>query len=419
MRLHKLTVLLVLTVLLLPAALLAAQDTNTAPDAVDDSATTAVDTPVVIEVLENDTDAEGNLDPASVVISVAPVSGTLSDLGGGVFEYTPNAGFLGIDTFIYTVCDTLGLCDSATVTINVVENTAPQAVDDLAAADEDTPVVIDVVANDVDAENNLDPSSVTVTDAPANGTAVSNGDGTVTYTPGENFSGTDSFTYEVCDTGGLCDSATVTIEVTPVNDAPDCASAFASPASIWPPNHQMVSISVLGVTDADADEISIMITGITSSEADNAGGDGNTSGDTAGVGTNTAQVRAERAGGGSGRVYVISFTADDGQGGICDGTVMVSAPHDQRDAASEMEAAVFVEEAPAPGNFGCDGPGNSCNAPGRNQSDNSSAQNTQSNSSKNEQKANNGNRGGGRPEGNGPGNGNGNGNNGNGRGRNK
>src|SRR5690606_30371792 len=203
MRLHKLTVLLVLTVLLLPAALLAAQDTNTAPDAVDDSATTAVDTPVVIEVLENDTDAEGNLDPASVVISVAPVSGTLSDLGGGVFEYTPNAGFLGIDTFIYTVCDTLGLCDSATVTINVVENTAPQAVDDLAAADEDTPVVIDVVANDVDAENNLDPSSVTVTDAPANGTAVSNGDGTVTYTPGENFSGTDSFTYEVCDTGGL------------------------------------------------------------------------------------------------------------------------------------------------------------------------------------------------------------------------
>ena len=57
---------------------------------------------------------------------------------------------------------------------------------------------------------------------PANGTAVDNGDGTITYTPDANWFGTDTFTYQVCDNGtpSLCDTATVTITVNPVNDAP-------------------------------------------------------------------------------------------------------------------------------------------------------------------------------------------------------
>ena len=65
---------------------------------------------------------------------------------------------------------------------------------------------------------------------PANGTAVDNGDGTITYTPDADFFGTDSFTYEVCDNGtpSLCDTATVTITVNPVNDAPVAGDDEAS-----------------------------------------------------------------------------------------------------------------------------------------------------------------------------------------------
>ena len=81
-------------------------------------------------------------------------------------------------------------------------------------------MTVDVVANDTDVEGNLDPASVASASGPANGTVTNNGDGTFTYTPDTDFYGTDSFTYQVCDTGGACDTATVTIEVTPVNDPP-------------------------------------------------------------------------------------------------------------------------------------------------------------------------------------------------------
>jgi hypothetical protein len=62
-------------------------------------------------------------------------------------------------------------------------NTPPVAVDDTASVDEDSSVTIDVAANDGDVDGNLDPTSVTVIPDPSNGTAVSNGDGTIDYTP--------------------------------------------------------------------------------------------------------------------------------------------------------------------------------------------------------------------------------------------
>ncbi|MGF1580087.1 MAG: Ig-like domain-containing protein [Gemmataceae bacterium] len=97
-------------------------------------------------------------------------------------------------------------------------NTPPVAVDDEAQTKEDTPVTIDVVANDVDVDNDkLTPSILT---QPTNGSAVRNADGTFTYTPNENFHGTDSFTYKVSDGTDESNTATVTIEVKPVNDPP-------------------------------------------------------------------------------------------------------------------------------------------------------------------------------------------------------
>ena len=98
---------------------------------------------------------------------------------------------------------------------------------------------------------------------------------------------------------------------------------------LWPPNHQFVDVSVVGVTDPDGDLVTITITGITQDEPLNGGGSGNTCPDATGVGTATASLRAEREGTGDGRVYHIAFTGDDGRGGRCASTVTVCVPHDQ------------------------------------------------------------------------------------------
>ena len=117
------------------------------------------------------------------------------------------------------------------------------------------------------------------------------------------------------------------------NQPPDCSAARADIGCLWPPDHKMVSISILGVTDPDGDPVSIIITGITSDEAtatDKGAGGAVHAPDANGVGTDMAQLRAECSGKGNGRVYVISFTAADGRGGECEGTVEVKVPHDQR-----------------------------------------------------------------------------------------
>ena len=100
---------------------------NRAPVAADDSVSTAVDSPVAINVVANDIDPDRNLDPASAntmcVGCSLPTSGVVANSGGGTFTYTPGVGYLGPDDFIYEVCDTEGLCDTATVSITVTPNT--------------------------------------------------------------------------------------------------------------------------------------------------------------------------------------------------------------------------------------------------------------------------------------------------------
>ena len=117
------------------------------------------------------------------------------------------------------------------------------------------------------------------------------------------------------------------------NLPPDCSNAKPSLAEIWPPNHKMVDIEILDVTDPEQNTIEILVTLITQDEPLDTFGDGSFEPDGAGLGTSIAQVRAERSGTkkvpGNGRVYEISFTADDGNGGICGGSVGVFVPHDK------------------------------------------------------------------------------------------
>ena len=113
------------------------------------------------------------------------------------------------------------------------------------------------------------------------------------------------------------------------NLPPDCSKAFPSATRLWPPNHKLATVAIQGVTDPENDPIKIRVTRITQDEPVNGLGDGDTGPDGFGVGTSQAQIRAERSGTGNGRVYAVAFTAEDGRGGSCNGTVQVGVPHDQ------------------------------------------------------------------------------------------
>lgn len=189
------------------------------------------------------------------------------------------------------------------------------------------------------------------------------GDGEATFTgtwygptgyegPGTSFSNisADQLTGEVDFTGGLAAGASAwfTLEgavsandlvIVPPNTPPDCSAAAPSVATLWPPNHRMVPLSINGVTDPDpGDSATVTITGVTQDEPLNSRGDGNTQPDAA-VGANgTVSLRAERSGLGDGRVYVVSFTGTDTHGATCTGTVSVSVPHDQRPGGAAVDS---------------------------------------------------------------------------------
>lgn len=109
----------------------------------------------------------------------------------------------------------------------------------------------------------------------------------------------------------------------------DCSKAVPSVSELWPPNHKMVEVSIQGVTSSNGSPVTIEVTEITQDEPVNGTGDGNTTPDAEGIGTSSAMLRAERRGGGNGRIYKISFVATAGQTS-CTGSVWVCVPHDLR-----------------------------------------------------------------------------------------
>ena len=198
------------------------QGTNSAPAAVNDTYRVAVNGELVISaasgVLTNDTDPES--DALVAVIATQPSHGTLTFNANGSFTYTPNNDFRGTDSFTYTASDGAKASSAATVTIHV--NTLPEVEDDSYQSNEDTELVINAAAgvlnNDSDADG--DTLSVTLASGPSHGTLELDADGSFTYTPAANFSGTDTFTYKVSDGLETSAEATVTITVLPVNDPP-------------------------------------------------------------------------------------------------------------------------------------------------------------------------------------------------------
>src|SRR5690606_16125190 len=186
---------------------------NLPPVANPDSAQTPVDTPVTLNVLANDSDPED--DELTLTAVGEPGNGIVSFSGNGQVQYTPAAGFIGSDTFTYTVVDSAGNSASGTVTIQVVEgpaNQPPVAVDDVARVFKLDYVEINVLHNDSDPDG--DPLTVTqVFNSTGRADISINADGSILYVPVPGYVGGDSFEYEISDGRGGTDRATVQVTI--------------------------------------------------------------------------------------------------------------------------------------------------------------------------------------------------------------
>ncbi|WP_282070467.1 DUF7507 domain-containing protein, partial [Olleya namhaensis] len=150
--------------------------------------------------------------------TTTPDNGTVTISPTGEIIYTPNDGFIGEDTFTYTICDDANpaLCDTATVTVTVQPTDSPNttnANDDAYTTTPGADVTENVLVNDNDIEG--DTQIVTANTDPTNGIVTIEENGDFTYTPNPGFSGTDSFTYTICDDNAdqACDTATVYITI--------------------------------------------------------------------------------------------------------------------------------------------------------------------------------------------------------------
>ena len=206
------------------------------------------DEAAVIDVLANDFDVDGD----SLTISSAEngdFGRVTINSGRRTITYTPDDDFEGTDSFSYRVSDG-DREDRATVTVTVNSvNDPPTAVDDTAATQEETPVAINVVDNDVDLDQGENLTVQSVDTVGANGSvAINPNNRSVTYTPNDDFVGTDRFTYVVQDRDGATDTATVTVTVT--NVAPVASNDTLGTISIG----GFVQINVMD-NDSDGEQL--------------------------------------------------------------------------------------------------------------------------------------------------------------------
>jgi VCBS repeat-containing protein len=150
------------------------------------------------------------IDTATGVITGTLGSSASSAMPGGVYTITVSAsdGRSGLASQVFTL---------------TVANVAPAAAADSATGSEDGVINGNVLANDSDADRDALTVDTVPVQGPEHGVLVLNGDGSFSYTPDTNYSGSDSFTYRVTDADGAVSSATVSLTITAVNDAPGAA----------------------------------------------------------------------------------------------------------------------------------------------------------------------------------------------------
>ena len=191
---------------------------------VEDNVATAQGQTLTVDPTANDSLSEG----AALTDVSQPPNGTVAINPDGTVSYTPNSGFSGEDAFTYTVTLSDGSTRTATVNVDVAPDANVEAVDDVASTSEDTPISIDVMANDSFPAG----AFVTGVTQPANGTVSIDADGLLNFTPSEDFSGTETFTYTVTTSDGSTETATVTVVVNPTADAADDTATVPEDSSV-------------------------------------------------------------------------------------------------------------------------------------------------------------------------------------------
>ncbi len=220
---------------------------NQAPAPVTDIYTTSQSSMIQVTapgVLQNDTDAEGDIITAGLSADVS--YGSLILNADGSFSYTPQAGFVGTDSFSYFAHDGLVGSDPVAVTL-IVENSIPVAVRDSYTTSQMTLLTVDtggVLDNDTDAGG--DSLTAVLDSPPAHGQFSFNSDGTFTYIPDAGFKGTDTFGYHAND--GMDDSYSTRVVLVVENIAPTATGDFYTAT----PDH-LFSISAPGVLANDED----------------------------------------------------------------------------------------------------------------------------------------------------------------------
>jgi hypothetical protein len=228
---------------------------NDDPTANDNAATVTEDSGAnAINVLANDGFAPDTGETLTITSTSQGANGSVAITGGGTgVTYTPNANFFGSDSFTYTISDGNGGSDTATVNVTVTNvNDPPDAINDSATVAEDSGAnAINVLANDTFAPDAGETLTITSVTQGTNGSvAITGGGTTVSYTPNANFFGSDSFTYTISDGNGGTDTATVSITVTPVNDAPVANAGPDQTASCTS------TVALNGTASSDVDDAS-------------------------------------------------------------------------------------------------------------------------------------------------------------------
>uniref|UniRef100_UPI002625F0B6 Ig-like domain-containing protein n=1 Tax=uncultured Polaribacter sp. TaxID=174711 RepID=UPI002625F0B6 len=226
---------------------------NDLPTAVNDPLTVAQDSGLNnITVLVNDTFGGDGPSTGTITITSGPSNGVAVVNNGGTpndptddtIDYTPTPGANGLDSITYQICDSNGDCDTAVVNISITASPLPTAVNDpVNNVNEDDTINIAVLTNDTFGLDGPSTGAITITVAPTNGIAVVNNGGTpndptddtVDYTPNANYNGTDSFTYQICDSTGDCDTAVATITVAPIVDVTNDTATTPENVSIIVP----------------------------------------------------------------------------------------------------------------------------------------------------------------------------------------
>ena len=242
------------------------QAVNDNPVANNDTVTTvrSGDKDVFIDVLSNDTSGADTGETLKVTAVGTPSQGGSVKIGtaGNGVVYTPKTGFVGTETFTYTISDGNGGTANATVTVNVAPAVPPPTVvgESFTVAEDSAAADFDVLANDTPSQSG---ETLTVISASAtNGTATVSSNGTrVRYAPNLNFNGVDKIVYTVRSTNGGTAVGTATMTVTAVNDGPGAVNDVLTVRSA--PN-QPVDV-LKNDTNVDSGE-TLIITAITQPE---------------------------------------------------------------------------------------------------------------------------------------------------------